>query len=332
MKELYKTHNNLFQSVFLNAENARDLVRNSLPNRITRILDLESIKVSQESFVDRKLATHQSDILIRTKLRQAPVLIYILVEHKSYTYRWTVFQLLKYMVRIWEKEITQNSKIKKLTPIIPLIFYHGRREWKFPLDFSFYFNRQDELEPYIPDFRSNLFNLQQLDDKDIRGSIIYQAALKAFKHGAIGLSPYLGEMLQSLSTLPFDEQLRAFLCVLFEYILAVSKDTTEESIEEELLSIDSKDARGAYMTIAEKLIERGKAEGKLEGRAEGKAEGEILDKQNILLRLLDKKFGGIDEAEKKRVMNIRERDRLDRAIDLILDPKSIDEVLHALEK
>ncbi|KKK49527.1 hypothetical protein LCGC14_3134170 [marine sediment metagenome] len=60
--------------------------------------------------------------------------------------------------------------------------------------------------------------------------------------------------------------------------------------------------------------------------------GKILEKQHVLLRLLDKKFGGIDEAEKKRVMNIRERDRLDRAIDLILDPKSIDEVLHALEK
>ena len=191
---------------------------------------------------------------------------------------------------------------------------------KFPLDFSSYFERRDELEPYIPNFRSNLFNLNQLDEKDSRGSIIYRAALKAFKHGAIGLRPYLGEMLQSLLTLPLDEQLRSFLCVLFEYILAVSQDTNEEDIEEELLSIDSKDAREVYMTIAEKLIER------------GKVEGEILDKQNILLRLLDKKFGGIDEAEKKRVMNIRDRDRLDRTIDLILDPKSIDEVLHALEK
>ena len=105
MKELYKPHNNLFQSVFSQDYNARDLVRNSLPDRITRILDLESIEVSQESFVDRKLATHQSDILIRTKLRQSPVLIYILVEHKSYPYRWTVFQLLKYMVRIWEKGV-----------------------------------------------------------------------------------------------------------------------------------------------------------------------------------------------------------------------------------
>lgn len=163
-----------------------------------------------------------------------------------------------------------------------------------------------------------------MDDKDIRGSIIYQVALKAFKHGAIGLSPYLGEMLQSLLTLPFDEQLRAFMCVLFEYILGVSKDTKEEDIEEELLSIDSKDAREVYMTIAEKLIERGKVEGKVEG--------EILDKQHVLLRLLDKKFGGIHEAEKEKVMNIRDRDRLDRAIDLILDAKSIDEVLHALEK
>ncbi len=323
MKELHKPHDSFFRYVFSQAYNARDLVLNSLPDRIIKVLDLESIEVFGESFVDRKLATHQSDILIRTKLCKSPVLIYILVEHKSYPYRWTVFQLLKYMVRIWEKALAQNSKMKKLTPIIPLIFYHGKRKWKFPLDFSSYFGRLDELEPYIPDFRPNLFNVQQLDDKDIHGSIIYQAALKALKHGAISISPHLGEMLQSLLTLPFDEQLRAFLSVLFEYILKISKDTKEEDIEEELRSIGSKDAREVYMTIAERLIERGKLEGKLEG--------EILDKQDVLLRLLEKKFGSIDRAAKGKIMNIWDRDRLDRAIDRLLDAKSIDEVLQLLD-
>ena len=156
--------------------------------------------------------------------------------------------------------------------------------------------------------------------------------MKAFKHGVIGLSPYLGEMLQSLLSLPFDEQLRAFLCVLFEYILEVSKDTGEEDIEAELRSIDSKDAREVYMTIAEKLIERGKVEGKNEGIREGQLKGEILDKQHVLLRLLEKKFGGIVQAEKEKVMNIRDRDRLDQAIDRLLDAKSTDQVLQALEK
>ncbi|MBA7688564.1 hypothetical protein ES703_97048 [subsurface metagenome] len=41
----------------------------------------------------------------------------------------------------------------------------------------------------------------------------------------------LRDILQSLSILPLDEKLRAFLSVLFEYIFEVSKDTREEDIE-----------------------------------------------------------------------------------------------------
>ncbi len=41
--------------------------------------------------------------------------------------------------------------------------------------------------------------------------------------------------------------------MLIEYILEVSKDTREKNIEDELRSIDAKDAREVYMTIAEKL-------------------------------------------------------------------------------
>jgi hypothetical protein len=51
----------------------------------------------------------------------------------------------------------------------------------------------------------------------------------------------------------------------------------------------------------------------------------------MLLRLLEKKFGGIDATEKEKVMNARDRDRLDRAIDLLLNAKSIDEVLQPLD-
>ncbi|MBA7688565.1 hypothetical protein ES703_97049 [subsurface metagenome] len=85
------------------------------------------------------------------------------------------------------------------------------------------------------------------------------------------------------------------------------------------------------MTIAERLIKRGKVEGIREGIHRGKLEGEILEKQHVLLRLLDKKFGGIDEAEKGKVMNIRDRNRLDQAIDRLLDAESIDEVLQPLD-
>ena len=91
--ELHKPHDSFFHSVFSQKDNARDLVLSSLPDRVLKLLDLDSIEVSRESFVDNMLATHHSDIRIRTNFRQTPVLIYILVEHKSHPDRWSVFQL-----------------------------------------------------------------------------------------------------------------------------------------------------------------------------------------------------------------------------------------------
>ena len=106
--------------------------------------------------------------------------------------------------------------------------------------------------------------------------------------------------------------------MLCGYIISVGSDTTEKDIAEELRSKGFREVREVYMTIAERLIER------------GKIEGEILDKQHVLLRLLEKKFGGIDATDKDKVMNVLHRDRLDRAIDRLLDAKSIKEVLQPL--
>ena len=145
--------------MFSQRDNARDLLLTSLPGKITRLLDMDSIEVSSESFVDYKLAAHHSDILIRANMQSSAVLVYILVEHKSYPERWTVFQLLKYMVRIWEREIRQNRRAKKLSAIIPIIFYHGMRKWKFPLDFPSYFAEKDELEAYIHNYRLLIIQL-----------------------------------------------------------------------------------------------------------------------------------------------------------------------------
>ncbi len=322
MKETIAPHDRFFRFIFSKKENLRDLVLNALPDEVIRILDLGFIEVYQDSFIDQKLAVHQSDILIRTRFKKPPVLIYILVEHKSYPYRWTVFQLLKYMVCIWERELAQTPKMEKLPLIIPLIFYHGSRKWKFPIDFSSCFAQSEEINLYIPAFKTHLYDLQQMDDRYIHGHMTFQAALKTMKHAMQNLRPHLGQILNSLSSLPFDDEVNTFLSAFFKYILEVGKGAEAEDIEEELKTINFKEAREVYMTIAEQLEERGIEKGKLEG--------EILEKQHILMRLLEKKFG-LKETEKEKILNTRNRHRLDRAIDRLMDAQSSAEVLSFLE-
>jgi len=69
------------------------------------------------------------------------------------------------------------------------------------------------------------------------------------------------------------------------------------------------------MTIEEQLLER----------------GTIKEKQQVLIRLLQKKFGPLGDDDKQRILDNRDREKLDGAIDLILDADSAAQVLSPLK-
>ena len=47
---------------------------------------------------------------------------------------------------------------KELRFVIPLVFYHGKNEWKIPTNFSDIFDVDNYLKQYIIDFNYILFN------------------------------------------------------------------------------------------------------------------------------------------------------------------------------
>jgi hypothetical protein len=206
--------------------------------------------------------------------------------------------------------------------VVPLIVYHGRRRWRFPVSFSGYFRPDEELAAFIPGFSSLMLDLRERRNDPLNGSLQYQAALRALQHAVTGLRPHLGEILRLLAALPIEEEHRAFVSALLEYILRAGKDVEARDLETELQRVSSEAVREVYMTLAEKLMEQGKLEGRLEG--------ELDDKRQVLLRLLEKKFGRLPPSSRRRITDSRSREGLDRAIDLVLEVDSIELILKAL--
>ena len=324
---VYKPHDKFFREVFSQEEYARDLLLATLPQGIVGRLDLRKIIVENTSMIDGVHSEQRSDLLIRTSMGSSPALVYILVEHKSYADRWSVFQLLKYMVRIWERERRKSNATKSLPTIIPVLFYHGTRKWRMPLDFASYFAPAEELRSHIPDFRPVMIDLQSMEDLDFRGSKRIQAALKTLKYSRANLRAYLVEILRSLMAAPMDDKHRAFLESLFGYILAVGTDIDEWDVNRAFLFVGSHEAREVYMTLAEQLIARGKEKGKEEGKREGMLEGKL----ESLLKQLAQKFGTVTEADKKKIEETKDPEKLDRALGLILKSESVQEILRPLD-
>jgi len=192
--------------------------------------------------------------------------------------------------------------------------------------FSSYVELEESLRPYIPDFQVVLFDLQRTEERDLQGAELFQAAQKIAKYARTQLRSHLGDSLRAVSSHPKDERYRYFLKVFLRYILQVGRDTPRSFVEEEIEKVNDENAREVYMTIAEQLREEG-----IEiGKREGNIEGQILEKQQVLTRLIEKKFGPLEASVKQKILSSQDRKRLDKAIDLLLESESVDQILQPL--
>jgi len=140
-------HDCLTKEILSRKENARDFFLHYLPAHIRDLLDLDSLEICKDSFIEAELDEYFSDLLYRINIsdnvsdnvsgsqeeqggEQQGGYVYVLFEHKSTPEEWVAFHLLRYQVRIWELFLKQNEKAKRLPVIVPLVLYHGQKKWR----------------------------------------------------------------------------------------------------------------------------------------------------------------------------------------------------------
>ncbi len=196
--EITNPHDKFFKNIFSDKQIAKDFLNHYLPHDVKQLVNLETLTIVKENFVEKKLKEYFSDLLYKVEIENNPGYHYLLFEHKSYPYRLTSLQLLRYMVEIWELEIKQKDKrkakshkkntsenaipstmeTKPLPVIIPMIIYHGLNSWDIDNRFKGLFNlNKDSLGRYIPDFEYIINDLSKLSDEEIKGGVIGKVAL-----------------------------------------------------------------------------------------------------------------------------------------------------------
>lgn len=211
-------HDAFFKQYLEQPQAAADFLRHHLPAPIVEQLDLAQLVLVKDTYVDAQLRSHFSDLVYRTVTRSAtPVAVALLFEHKSYPDAWVDFQLLRYAVNLWQQEYQQIEAeraaakaegrafvSRKLTPILPLLVYHGRGRWTVSLRFARHLAGLEDpnsplsqaLAPYLPDFEPHLVNLTEMDDAAIQGEVMTRLFVLVLKHiFEQGLGGHLDEIL-----------------------------------------------------------------------------------------------------------------------------------------
>ncbi len=173
-KKLVNPHDSLFRQVWSDPENARGFLSAWLPGETVSVMNMDTLEICRDSYVSKSLRTYYSDILYKIRLADRPGYVYLLFEHKSEPDSMTPFQLLKYMVRIWEQYHRETGKKGRLPVIIPLVLYQGRAEWGIGDRFSSVVENSDsdikmnsEIGEAFTEFRKFMF-AEVYNHKDAR--------------------------------------------------------------------------------------------------------------------------------------------------------------------
>ncbi len=251
---LTNPHDRFFRYFLGHPERARVFIRHFLPPQVVDHLDLSTLEAVDASFVDTELRSHQGDLLFRTRLRGgAEAYIYFLFEHKSYPDPWVGWQVLRYMVRIWEGMWRER---KGLVPIVPVVVYHGERAWQAPTEFAALLGVPEGMRPHVPDFAYLLYDLNVIEDSRLQVDAMLAAGLLLMKYIR---RPELRERLKEVARL-MGEVMGAetgieAVIALLRYLAEAGQYVTEGDVER---VVEALPRGGDIMaTVAQKWLEQG---------------------------------------------------------------------------
>ena len=197
---VHQPNDKLFRSTFSELENASAFFQNYLAADLVTSLDWRTLRQQPGSFIDAELAGSESDLLFSVSHQSGEAFIYILFEHQSREDPWMALRLLRYMLRIWEKQRDSAAATRQkpaLSPIIPVVLAQSSEPWRTEPRFSALFDRAAP-SAYTPDFAFELIQLVSIGYEAMRGSAAGVLSMRALRADA------LGELLHAMV---FDETL-----------------------------------------------------------------------------------------------------------------------------
>jgi len=305
-------HDRLFKRVMSDEANVRQFIKEFLPKDISSQIDLKEMKLIPTEKV-KGYNKYYMDIAVECHISNTKGQLYFVFEHKSYPDPGVLLQILSYMTVTWDE---QRKKNVPLTPIIPVVIYHGSSSWNVTTHFQGQFqNIGESIKPYIPEFNYVLVDLTQIPNDEIeqkaKNTPFLMASLLLMK--LVALHDIEGIMRIAV-IISLSEEERIILILYLFYTLDVDQDTMQRIVKElggeELMP-----------SLAEKLIKQGEKRGEEKGKIEGK--------QELLIKFLRRKFN-ITPKEEKMIRSVTEESKLDAAAEAVLDAKSKDEVLKLL--
>lgn len=304
-----------FKAIFKSKEVALQLIEYTMFGTLADQLDLQTLELAPESFIDEKLRESLSDLVYTCRLRnEKKIRVCLLFEHKSNKPGRELYpQLNRYMVGIQQEDIRQKRKNFTLT--VPILFYNGKDKWKPVPASAFYGDVPKAFVSFIPAFHFLVVNLQEKSDAEIlamQNTMLLRNIFLVMKHAWEDdfYRQHYQEVFIFVHPSMSQEMLLSLFLLTFQYVYQVSSLKEEElmGIAEKLPSRHKKRVKSTWEMMVEKYSKIGLEQGMQQGLEQGLEQG--LDKavKNVLIKrphLLDGEVAELLDVTVERVQRVR---------------------------
>ncbi|MEK7257987.1 MAG: Rpn family recombination-promoting nuclease/putative transposase [Bacteroidota bacterium] len=276
MSKAVQPYDLLFGEVFSRPAVVEKFAANFLPAEIVRRLKLETLRLEPTSYVPPELRKFYADMVYSCQYGKHRVEISLIKEHKSYRPKKPHFQILDYIREKWR--LDRKAK-KKPTPVISILFYHGKEPWTYKSMRHYVKGMDDLLARYNPLFEFILVDLSKYSDEFILQleAMFLVNALLLLKHS--GDSSYIRENFEQVFVYSEEyektDEGKKFVATLLVYIERTTDISANEIIELSGKSSKIKNTVMKSYDVWDIARQEGKLEGKLEGRLEALNEKDL---------------------------------------------------------
>ncbi|MDM8561506.1 Rpn family recombination-promoting nuclease/putative transposase [Candidatus Parabeggiatoa sp. HSG14] len=284
-------HDKSYKKLFSHPQMIQDLLEGFVAEPWVAQLDFSTLETVKDSFVSDNLRERHDDIICRVRWGKKWLYVYLLIEFQSTIDEFMAVRLMVYIGLLYQYliETQKLTATDKLPPVLPLVIYNGSQRWEAAKDISELIEEvPGGLEKYRPHLRYLLidegsYGESQLTPlmKNLVATIIRLENTRTHDNEQ-EVADVIQPVLVSLIDLLKDSKWTPFRRDIVTWLLQASlpKNVPNTPIPEvvELQEMNTM----LYETI-QNWYKEAEVRGKAEGRVEGKAE--------LVLNLLETKFG-----------------------------------------
>ena len=144
---------------------------NVLLFRGNRIVKEESLKETKEKSQYKAEAgkLHEQERDVAKYWQDGNVLVAICgLENQTVEEKYMPLRVFSYDGASYRRQLLSENDENPIVPVVSLVLHFGMKEWSSPHNLKGVIDIPKELEPYVNDYKANIFNIAFLDDETVQ--------------------------------------------------------------------------------------------------------------------------------------------------------------------